>query len=154
MSRVIFFLLIFSVTVVCAEELPTFVSVRGDEVNMRTGPAERFPVRYIYQEKHLPLQVLDYIDGWYQVRESDGTIGWINKVMLSKERFVFIPMDTHLLEKADSDTLPVALIQQGTIGKLEKCPKNSDFCKIRFDQIEGWLQKSKFWGVHLHEVID
>ena len=34
--------------------LPRFVSLRSDEVNMRTGPGRRYPVEWVYRRQGQP----------------------------------------------------------------------------------------------------
>ena len=39
-----------------------FVSLKKDEVNLRTGPGERYPILWVYQERGYPVKVLDEFD--------------------------------------------------------------------------------------------
>ena len=38
--------------------LPRFVSLRSEEVNMRTGPGVRYPVDWVYKRKNMPVEVI------------------------------------------------------------------------------------------------
>jgi SH3-like domain-containing protein len=39
--------------------LPRFVSIRSEEVNMRTGPGVRYPVDWVYHRKSMPVEVVN-----------------------------------------------------------------------------------------------
>ena len=73
-----FFAFILLFPLLARAENEGFSSLKSDKVNLRTGPGERFPIQWVYQEKHYPVEVLDYFDIWRQIRELDGTIGWVN----------------------------------------------------------------------------
>ena len=36
-----------------------YASLKYDQVNLRTGPGERYPIMWVYQEKNFPVEVLD-----------------------------------------------------------------------------------------------
>ena len=56
-------------------DVPRFVSLRNSEVNLRTGPGNRYPIMWVYQEKGYPVEVIDEYELWRQIREVDGTTG-------------------------------------------------------------------------------
>jgi len=131
-----------------------FVSLKSDEVNMRTGPGERFPIKFVYHKRTYPLEVLDTYDHWYQVREPDGTTGWVRQSMISQARYVRIQEETPLLTKPVSDAPQKGIVKPGVIGKIRKCTPLSDYCLIQFKEIKGWLSKKSLWGIDPEEEID
>ncbi|MBP5343581.1 MAG: hypothetical protein J6Y85_00685 [Alphaproteobacteria bacterium] len=134
-----------------------FASLKVDKVNLRTGPGERFPIQWVYQEKHYPVEVLDSFDIWRQIREQDGTIGWVNEKMLSKERYVVIQEEEKLLDAPSVSGRVIAYVQPGVIAKIHSCP-SGDFCRLRFvyedKKIEGWFPKRFVWGLSNGEIIE
>ena len=134
-----------------------FSSLKSDKVNLRTGPGERFPIQWVYQEKHYPVEVLDSFDIWRQIREQDGTIGWVNEKMLSKERYVVIQEEEKLLDSPSVSGRVIAYVQPGVIAKVHSCP-SGDFCRLRFiyedKKVEGWFPKRFVWGLEQGEIID
>ena len=135
-----------------------FASFRADKVNLRTGPGERFPIQWVYQEKHYPVEVLDSFDMWRQIREQDGTIGWVKEKMLSKERYVVIQEEEKLLDAPSVSGRVVAYVQPGVIAKVHSCP-SGDFCRLRFmynqeKKVEGWFPRRFVWGLSDGEIIE
>ena len=68
--------------------LPRFVSLRANEVNLRSVPGIRFPIDWVYRRSGLPVEVIDEFDTWRQVRDWEGTTGWVHKSMVQGRRTV------------------------------------------------------------------
>src|SRR5688500_14225938 len=73
--------------------LPRFVSIASDKAFVRTGPAPRYPIKWIYKKEGFPVEVIQEFDVWRKVRDLDGDEGWINKALLSDKRFVIVRND-------------------------------------------------------------
>ena len=56
--------------------LPRFVSLRTDEVNLRTGPGMQYPIEWLYKRRGLPVEVEREFDVWRLVVDPDGVKGW------------------------------------------------------------------------------
>ncbi len=138
--------------------LPRFAAIRYNEVNLRTGPGHRFPINWVYVEKHYPVEIIDEYELWRQIREADGTIGWVHKNMLTNQRYAVTLQEDTLFRKPQETSDPIAIAQKGTIAHIEKCPSQSDFCLLKFPYREkyvtGWMKKASFFGVYPQEVID
>lgn len=137
--------------------IPRFVSFRRNETNLRTGPGDRYPIKYVYQAQNYPVEVIDEYEIWRQIREVDGTVGWVNRRMLSGVRYIIVTQDSILYKKPDTNSGTIASVQKNSIAKLEECPAQSDFCEVLFvfedRKYEGWMNKETFYGVYPHEVI-
>ena len=134
-----------------------YASFKHDKVNMRAGPGERFPILWVYQEKNFPVEVLDSFEIWRQIREKDGTVGWVHQNMLKKARYVLIEKEGTLLKKNEVNALPVAIIQPGVIAKLDECPRGN-YCRIvvsdEMHTKKGWFPRSGLWGLDKGEIIE
>lgn len=156
----------FAVAVVCAgvltanagfsaSSVPRFVSLRADEVNMRAGPGEQYPIEWVYQRPGLPLEVIAEFDHWRRVRDWQGEEGWVHSNMLSTRRTVIVSDGVHALHDEPDGTSPaVAKAEQGVIGKLLECPRGSQWCRIELGGIRGWMERLTLWGVYTNEVVD
>ena len=154
MNKLVFGVLIFFSMAAYATE---YASLKHDEVNLRTGPGERFPILWVYQEKNFPVEVLDSFELWRQIREKDGTVGWVHQNMLKKTRYVIVEQEGELLKKNDSASAVVAVVQPGVIARLEECPQG-DYCKLTVsDEIntkKGWFPRFALWGLDAGEVVE
>jgi SH3-like domain-containing protein len=135
--------------------LPRFVSLRANQVNMRSGPGKRYPVVWIYHLRGLPVEVIYEYDTWRKIRDPEGAEGWVHKNMLSGQRTLITmgePQALHGEPNADSPT--VAQVDQGVVGKLLGCPSALDYCRVDVGGYLGWLPRSAFWGVYRGEFVE
>ena len=69
-------------------ELPRFVSLKSDDVNLRVGPSMNYPIELKYTQNNLPIEVIDEYDVWRKVKDHENNIGWLHKSLIQGERFV------------------------------------------------------------------
>jgi SH3-like domain-containing protein len=134
------------------EKLPHYAALRADDVNLRTGPGERYPIAWVYHRKGLPVEVTATYDVWRKVRDSDGTEGWVHEHMLSAERSIVVAggEQTLLADPAPS-AQPVARAEPGVIARLLEC--RASWCRIETQGIKGWLPEGSVWGVAPGETV-
>ena len=153
-SKILFVAVLLISAVASATE---YASLKHDEVNMRTGPGERYPIMWVYQEKNFPVEVLDSFEIWRQIREKDGTVGWVHQNMLKKTRYLIVEKEDSLLKKNDSTSPVLAIVQPGVIARLEECPQG-DYCRITVSDEEhikkGWFPRSSLWGIDKGEIVE
>ena len=123
--------------------VPRFVSLRSNQINLRTGPGMRYPV-----------EITAEFENWRKIKDWDGKEGWVHQHMLSGRRTIRLNKETLLLRAPADEALPVAKAEAGVIGKLELCPKNVAFCKVNLQGFQGWLPKKELWGVYPAEVYE
>jgi SH3-like domain-containing protein len=158
--RVRSFVILLVITVViaaadarAAEKLPHFAALRVDEVNLRTGPGERYPIAWVYHRKGLPVEVTETFDVWRKVRDSDGTEGWVHERMLSAERSIVVEgSEQTLFADPTPDAQPVARAEPGVIARLLEC--RASWCRIEAQGIKGWLPEGEIWGVEPGETVE
>ena len=137
-----------------SHQLPRFVTIRAKEINLRTGPGERYPIDWVIRAKGWPVQIIAEFDNWRRVKDVDGTTGWVHRVMLSKKRAVVTMQDKVVLRRAPApDAQARAQVAAHTHGELKKCqPGKTVWCEIDFDGGKGWLPAKAVWGVDEGEL--
>lgn len=124
---------------------PRFVSLRADEVNLRTGPGVRYPVDWVYRRRHLPVEVVAQFENWRKIRDWQGTEGWVHQSMLTTARNVLVTGEVRALyRKPAEDSVILARIEPGVIGTMRKC--EVQWCRIEIAGLAGWLKRTDFWG--------
>lgn len=135
--------------------LPRFVSLRSDEVNLRTGPGVRYPIDWIYARKDLPVEVIAEFEAWRKIRDWQGTEGWVHQSMLSGRRMMVVMGAVRSLRNSDADSADsLAVVEAGVLGRILQCPRNRDFCRIEVNQNQGWMRRDEIWGVYKGEWIE
>jgi len=127
---------------------PYFVSIKADKAFMREGPSDNNRIKWVYQRKGLPLEVLASFEVWRRVKDMDGEIGWVHTALLSRDRTAIIigRADVPVRRRADPASDMVAEAKPGAIGRLIGCDKLA--CEVKFDAARGWVERTRLWGVH------
>lgn len=150
-------LFLFGALISVSSYATEYASLKYDKVNLRIGPGERYPILWVYQEKNFPVAVIDTFETWKQVREKDGTVGWVSQNQLKSTRYTLIEKEGNLLKKNDSDSLVLAVVQPGVIAKLEECPPGN-YCKVivsdENNTQKGWFPRSSLWGIDKDELVE
>lgn len=126
--------------------VPRFVSLASDKIYMRTGPGQRYPIRWIYERKGLPVIVEAEFDIWRRVRDVEGERGWVHGSLLSGRRTVQITGGLQELhQKAHPGSLVVLRAEEGVTGELVEC--DGAWCEVRISGRRGWIGRDSLWGV-------
>ncbi|MDA5194626.1 SH3 domain-containing protein [Govanella unica] len=130
--------------------VPRMVSLGAQEINMRSGPGTRYPIKWVYTRKSLPVQVEAEFDIWRKIRDRDGESGWVHGSMLSGRRTVEIrghdgSAITVLRDKASDQSNAVLRAESGVIAELIECA--DDWCRLRIDGKKGWAPRQSLWGL-------
>ncbi|WP_120495635.1 SH3 domain-containing protein [Kiloniella sp. EL199] len=134
--------------------LPRFVSFRSGKVNMRAGPGSRYPIQWIYQRRRLPVEIIDEFDTWRQIRDWQGTTGWVHQSMLKGQRSMMITGTVRTVyDDPEINSRPVVQAEAGVIGELESC-NIDDWCQVEINDISGWIQRTSLYGSYQGEVFD
>ncbi len=133
--------------------LPRFVSLRADEVNLRSGPGTRYPIEWTYVRRGLPVEITAEYDNWRRIREFDGTTGWIHRSLLSGQRTVLVAGDTRTLyDEPDTAARTVLRAEPGVQGSLLSCA--GAWCQIAIGDVRAFIPRSHIWGVYANEQIN
>lgn len=132
--------------------VPRFVTLGTDEVNLRTGPGIRYPIRFIIKKDGLPVEIIREFDVWRQIRDIDGDEGWVHQSMLSGRRSVIIKGQVQsVLKERHPSAKPVVKLEPGVIARLDTC--KLDWCEIAVAGYDGWIKRSAIWGVYAQETF-
>ncbi len=134
---------------------PRFVSLKSGIVNMRVGPDEKYPIVWEYHAKGLPVELLAKYGHWREIKDFDGSTGWVRRGTLAGKRTFRVIASTVLLREPDKDSAAVAKLELGIMGAIMSCPKTHPFyCRVEVQGYQGWLPKVEIFGVYPDEVIE
>ncbi|MGH6982015.1 MAG: SH3 domain-containing protein [Stellaceae bacterium] len=132
---------------------PRFESLRWDKVNLRAGPGDQYPIRWILTRKGMPVEIVDRFDVWRKIRDWQGSVGWVHERMLVGNRTVMITGMERVIHADPSETAKaVARAQPGVVGKLLKCL--GDWCRIDAQGVRGWVERRAIFGVTPDETVE
>ena len=132
-------------------EIPRFVSLRSNKVNLRTGPGKRYPINWVLVYQNMPIEVIGEFQVWRNIRDWQGSTGWVHQSLLSGKRWVIVRKHQILLHTHPRANAPVvAKISKKNLGRLKNC--QGAWCRIVFSRFDGWTKRSAIWGVYPNET--
>lgn len=142
---VLFFSILFFLPRSFANESKKFLSLKNTEVNLRQGPSFEYPIKFIYQKKYLPVEVLDKSETWRKIKDFENNSGWIHISQLSKKKTAICKKNNSVLYKKPTIfSKPIAKLEIGRLVLIKKC--NEKWCKITSGNFNGWIYKNSLWG--------
>jgi SH3-like domain-containing protein len=132
--------------------VPRYVSLRSDKVNVRTGPAVRYPVKWVFVRKFMPVEVIADYDTWRKIRDWEGAEGWVHQAMLSSRRYVIAVGGLSTLRQSPNEkSRAVAKLDNGVVAQVGAC--DIDWCKLSVGGYGGWLKRESLWGLKRGEFV-
>ena len=129
-----------------------YVSLKSEEVNVRTGPGVQYPIEWVFTRRHMPVEVVEQYEYWRKIRDVEGTTGWVHNSMISGKRYALVTGDVRTLRRKPEPASPdAAKLEPGVIGQIIEC--EGAFCRIEAGGIKGWLARSEFWGTYPGEAV-
>lgn len=134
--------------------LPRFVSLKASKVSVRTGPAMRYPIKWIYKREQMPVEIVQEFDTWRKIRDFEGGEGWVHQSLLSGARTVMIKSDELVPMRKDSadNARVIARIEAHVIASVKECIPSS--CEVDAEGFDGWVDRKFLWGIYESEELN
>ncbi|MEZ5898889.1 MAG: SH3 domain-containing protein [Hyphomicrobiaceae bacterium] len=142
--------------------VPRFVSLKSDRVNLRNGPSTEYPTGWVFRRAGLPLEVIKEYEAWRQVRDAEGTTGWVLQSLLSGRRTALVlpweikaglkPPQVAIHSRDSERSSVVVNVEAGVIANLHSC--DGRWCRVSVEDYGGYIEQKKLWGVYEGETIN
>lgn len=127
--------------------IPRFVATKATRTNLRAGPGNQYPIRWVYLRKSIPLKVVAEYDYWRKVKDIDNTEGWIHKTLLVSTQAVWVSCPVaDVLAEPNSGSGVVLKAERGVDAEFLNEIKNN-YAKVRISGQKGWVRIEHLWGV-------
>jgi SH3-like domain-containing protein len=134
------------------DKVPRFVSLRSDQVNLRVGPGETYPIEWVLTRKDMPVEIVKEFQNWRMIRDWQDTKGWVLDRMVTGKRNVVVTGQIRALHRRpDPDSAVVARAEPGVVARLAEC--QGPWCRIEAGGYSGWVRRSEVWGVLPDETV-
>ena len=134
---------LFFTTFLYASEV-RFLMLKNDKVNVRYGPGFKYPIKFIYKKRFLPVKVIDNKENFRRIIDHKNNRGWIHVSQLKKVNSLIVSEDTILFSKASKFSKPLAKLEKGKLLIVKKCQEN--WCKVSDENYLGWINTNNAWG--------
>jgi SH3-like domain-containing protein len=123
-----------------------FFSIAENAVVMYDAPSLRADKLYV-AGRYLPVEVVVDVDGWAKVRDSSGSLAWVEKKVLSQQRYVVVTVPlANVHQSADVNSELVFQAEENIVMEWI----NSDvkgWVKVRhLDGQTGYVKVNQVWG--------
>jgi SH3-like domain-containing protein len=126
--------------------LPRYASLKDDEIYVRAGPGQRYPIKFIFQRDQLPVKITHEFAGWRKVIDARGNEGWVYGVLISGKRTALVTADNVKVRRSDeNDARSVAELAKDVIVPIETC--GVSYCLVKGEGYEGWVDRTTLWGI-------
>lgn len=121
------------------------VSVKKDNVNVRSGPGINFPIA-MELFKGYPLKVLATKGDWLKISDFENDEGWIYSPLVVPNTTVIVngKQSINMRSKPDTKGAIVATVDRGVV--LTKVSSKGKWVKVRHTQgAVGWIYRPLLW---------
>ncbi len=96
------------------------------------------------------MEIIQEFDQWRQIRDAEGTTGWVHKQMLQGKRTAVVVGKVAVLRRSpDAAANPVLRAEPGVIGKILSCEEK--WCRVQISGRKAWIQKTSIFGAYKKE---
>lgn len=123
-----------------------YVSVADSSAILYDAPSLKAKKLYVVS-RYMPLEQVVSLDSWVKVRDSSGSLSWIEKRALSSKRFVVVTVSQAVVRQAPEDNSAVVLQarQHVALELLENA--GSGWLRVRHqDGVTGYIKTADVWG--------
>lgn len=123
-----------------------YVSVADASAVLYDAPSLMAKKLYVVS-RYMPLEQVVNLEGWVKVRDSAGSLAWIEKHAVSNKRFVTVMVALAALHQAPDENSPVVMQakQQVALERLEST--GAGWIKVRhLDGTIGYIKSTEVWG--------
>jgi SH3-like domain-containing protein len=122
-----------------------FVSVKGDNVNVRTGAGTNYEVS-MELFKGYPLKVLSTQGEWLKIVDFENDQGWIHQSLVTDGNTVIVNGNKNVNMRAEPSTnsTVIATVDRGVV--MTKLETQGKWLKLKHSTgLIGWIYKPLLW---------
>ncbi|WP_370868334.1 SH3 domain-containing protein [Phenylobacterium sp.] len=128
-------------------EVPRYLTLKFGEVNARAGPGDDHQVLWVYRVRGLPVQVIAETREWRRICDPEGGVAWVHRRVTDGNRSVMnlaaSPLALRRRPRAEAEI--TAYLNVRAVAALDRCDKG--WCRLKVDDVTGWVTESAVWGV-------
>lgn len=137
---------LFSASLLHAEKL----SIKGDSVNLRSGPGLKFNILWEYGEG-FPVKIIERKKDWVKIKDFEDDTGWIHESLLVDRPHMIVKANRGRDEKINIRQGPSA--EDKIVGKayygvvFETVQQQSGWVEVKHESgLSGWISSVLLWG--------
>lgn len=135
-------------------KLPRWAALQGEKTYVRAGPGLRYPIKWIFRKRSLPVEIVQEFDSWRKIRDWEGGEGWVHQSLLTGARTAMVRGDmlVPLRDGPDTERRMIARMEPMVVASIERCTPG--WCRVQADGFRGWVQRNFLWGIYEDEELN
>ena len=148
-SFIILFIFVLLSSLIAGPVMARMVAVKNDNVNMRSGPSLEKEIIWKLGTG-FPLKVVKESGDWLQVKDFEGTVGWLHKDVVDRSGHMIVKAQKknkgkiNIRNEPSTTSKVVAKAYYGVVFKTLEQRKG--WVKVQHDEVTGWIKRSLLWG--------
>ena len=125
-----------------------FRSVALPKTILYEAPSATTKRVYLVSEGY-PLEIIVNLGDWLKVRDSFGTLSWVESKNLQSKRTVIVKVDkANIYKEPESKSALIATTEKDVVIELSDPLITNGWIKVRYQQdLDGYIQTSQVWGI-------
>ena len=111
------------------------------------APSQR-GIRQFVIRRDTPVEIVVSLDGWAKIRDSEGTLAWIERKFLAERRSLIVTASRAEIRQANNESSPLVFEAEKNVSLdyLEASP--GGWIKVRHrDGQSGYVRANQVWGI-------
>lgn len=123
-----------------------YLSLAENAVVMYNAPSIKADKLYV-ASRNLPVEAVVRVDGWVKIRDSSGSLSWVEQKAVSNKRFVVVIVEqAQIYQDADINSTLVFEAQKDVVLEWINTTTNG-WTKVRHrDGQTGYVKITQVWG--------
>ena len=123
-----------------------YLSIADNAVVMYNAPSKKADKLYV-ASRYLPVEAVVRVEGWVKIRDSSGTLSWVEHKAVSDKRFVVVVVQqAKVFQEADINSTLVFEAQKDVVLEWLETSTNG-WVKVRHrDGQTGFVKVTQVWG--------
>ena len=97
--------------------------------------------------QYYPVEIIVNLGEWLKVRDSLGSISWVEQKQLSAKRMVMMTNNSEIKQSAESTSAVVATLEKGVVLEVVDLKPLNGWLKVKHrDGVVGYVPISATWG--------
>lgn len=111
------------------------------------APSQKGKKLYLIKAQ-TPVEVVVRLEGWYKVRDAEGTLAWIEARSLSERRTLVVTAAKAEIRQSDKPDAPVVAELDKWVAVDFVEPASPGWAKVRHrDGTTGYIRTTQVWGL-------
>ena len=111
------------------------------------APSQRGIKQFVIR-RDPPVEIVVSLDGWAKIRDSEGTLAWIERKFLAERRSLIVTASRAEIRQANNESSPLVFEAEKNVSLdyLETAP--GGWIKVRHrDGQSGYVRANQVWGI-------